>query len=377
MNQPNPIKHTQQTISPMAHFDIDEIVRGRRLGSGGFSHVDAIRGFLPKEDRNDRLDMKDHETRERFANNATNESGVPRFAIKTIQPTMMNDENDFRRAAGDLSNEADILRQLEHPHIIKLRGYPADGVRAYVRTERYDGYFLILDRLDEDLVDRIEYWKRETKRLKNPIFVLKQGRRKQEQLLLERLAIARDIASALNYLHSRRVIYRDLKSDNIGFQATGVTLFDFGLSRPLPKGSHDLTGSYQMSGKVGTIMYMAPEVYERKPYNTKADVYSFSLLLWEMLALQRPFARIHTRKMYKTRVVKNGERPAVDSSWPMEIRILLRKAWSPDMNERPTMSEVHTVLETLVNKMSGKSADQRRVDKQKSIVLHSLVPSAA
>lgn len=164
----------------MALFDIDEVVRGKRLGSGGFSHVDEVVGFLPKEERNDRLGMTDHETRELFANNSTNENGAPRFAVKIIQPAMMNDENDFRMAAGGLANEADFLSNLDHPNIIKLRKHPADGVRAYVRAERYDGYFLLLDRLDETLTDRIESWKREVKRLKNPIFALKQSRRKHE-----------------------------------------------------------------------------------------------------------------------------------------------------------------------------------------------------
>ena len=292
--------------------------------------------------------------RRRFAKNATN--GASRYAIKTIQPSMMNDEIDFKMAAGGLANEAELLSQFNHPNIIKLRGHPADGVRAFVRTERYDGYFLILDRLEETLSDRVESWKREMKRLKNPVFVLKSSKRKQE-LLLERLSIARDIASALDYLHSRRIVYRDLKTDNIGVDASGLwQLFDFGLSRPLPRDGDDLAGSFQMSGKIGTKMYMAPEVYLRQPYNTKADVYSFALLLWEILALQRPFARF-TRKMYRNRVVKKGERPPIDTSWPVEIQELLKKGWSSDMNERPTMKQVHVILEKQIAILSKNNPD--------------------
>lgn len=363
----------------MALFDIDEVVRGQRLGSGAFSHVDQIDAFLPREDRNDKviINADDHATREHFANTVTNENGAPRFAIKIIQPAMMNDENDFRTAAGGLANEADILSKLDHPHIIKLRGFPADGVRAYVRTERYDGYFLILDRLNETLSERIQLWKRESKRLRKPVFVLKQSSRRQE-LLLERLNVALDIASALSYLHSKRIIYRDLKSDNIGFDDAGrLKLFDFGLSRSLPRTGDDLAGSFEMSGKVGTKAYMAPEVYEREPYNTKADVYSFAMLLWEILALQRPFAQ-HTKQMYRVRVVKNGERPLIDRSWPMEIQTLLRRAWSRDMDARPTMHQVCEILTKLTGKMSpaGKSTTPRDDIKQK-LIPRRLVPSAA
>jgi len=360
----------QSTPSSMALFDIDEVVRGKRLGSGGFSHVYEIDAFLPKEERNDRL-MSEDETRQLFASNATNGAGVPRFAIKNIQPAMMNDENDFQMAAGGLVNEADILSKVDHKNIIKLRGFPADGAKAYVRTERHDGYFLILDRLDETLTDRIESWKRETKRLKNPIFALKQPSRRKHELLLEQLSIALDIASALEYLHSKRIIYRDLKADNIGVCNGTWQLFDFGLSRPLPRDGDNLAGPFQMSGKVGTKAYMANEVYERKPYNTKADVYSFALLLWEMLSQQRPFAR-YTKKMYRTRVVKKGERPLIDTSWPVEIQILLSRAWSRDMDERPTMKQVCAILEKLIKKMSlGKS------EQQKALFPHRVVPSAA
>lgn len=363
----------------MALFDIDEVVRGKRLGTGGFSHVDAIDDFAIdafNEDRNDQFSMAEQETRQHFAKTAKTENGTPRYAIKIIQPSMMNDEHDFRMAAGGLANEVDILSTLDHPNIIKLRGHPPDGVRAYVRTERYDGYFLILDRLEETLTDRVESWKRETKRLKHPLFLLKSSKRKQE-LLLERLSIALDIASALDYLHSRRIVYRDLKTDNIGVTASGSwQLFDFGLSRTLPRDGDDLAGSFQMSGKVGTKMYMAPEVYLRQPYNTKADVYSFALLLWEMLALQRPFAR-HTKKMYRTRVVKKGERPPIDSSWPVEVQELLKKGWSSDMDERPTMKQVCEVLEKQLAMLSRNKPEVLRVDKQKQLAPHSVVPSAA
>jgi serine/threonine protein kinase len=363
-----------QQTNAMALFDIDEVVRGQRLGAGAFSHVDQIDAFLPRQDGDDQviISADDHATREHFANTTTNENGAPRFAIKIIQPSMMNDENDFRTAAGGLANEADILSKLDHPHIIKLRGFPADGVRAYVRTERYDGYFLILDRLNETLTERIQLWKRETKRLRNPVFVWKQSGRRQE-LLLERLNIALDIASALAYLHSKRIIYRDLKSDNIGFDDAGrLKLFDFGLSRSLPRTGDDLAGSFEMSGKVGTKAYMAPEVYERQPYNTKADVYSYAMLLWEILALQRPFAQ-HTKQMYRIRVVKNGERPTIDKSWPVEIQTLLRRAWSRDVNARPTMHQVCEIL----TKLTGMMSPVGRGGAKQEIIPRRVVPSAA
>ena len=361
----------------MAFFDINEVVRGKRLGSGGFSHVDEVVGFRPRKENEVRLSITDIDTREFFAKNAVNTNGEASFAVKFIQPAMMNDENDFRRAANCLANEADLLSKLDHPNIIKLRGFPFDGAKAFVRTERYDGYFLILDRLDETLSDRIESWKQETKRLKNPIYAFKHARGKQDLLMRERLMIALEVASALEYLHSKRIVYRDLKPNNIGLNGQGVVkLFDFGLARPMPstsQGADVVTGSFQMTGKVGTKMVMAPEVYERKQYNTKSDVYSFALLLWQMLSLERPFAR-HTKRMYRTRVVKKGERPPIDSSWPMEIQILLRRAWSRDPVKRPTMDLVCVILKKQIAKFEY---DQQRLDQNKKTLPNSVIPLAA
>ena len=122
---------------------------------------------------------------------------------------------------------------------------------------------------------------------------------------------------------------------------------------------------------------MAPEVYERKPYNTKADVYSFALLLWEMLSLQRPFGR-YTKKMYRIRVVKNEERPPIDTSWPQDIQILLRRAWSKDADARPTMNQVCSILEKLINEMNvGKPSQAPRNAKKTTLAPNNVAPSAA
>ena len=97
--------------------------------------------------------------------------------------------------------------------------------------------------------------------------------------------VAHDVASGIEYLHDRRVMHRDIKTCNIGFDSDGVAqIFDLGLARILPAEQECLHDGYVMS-RVGTKSNMAPEVADKRPYDLKADVYSFGIVLWEILSL--------------------------------------------------------------------------------------------
>ena len=100
-----------------------------------------------------------------------------------------------------------------------------------------------------------------------------------------------EVICALECLHSHNIIFRDLKPDNVGFDVRGdVKIFDFGLSRVMPSDCNTYDEVFEMSG-AGSPRYMAPEVMGEYPrYNLKADVYTYSILMWEILALKKPYA---------------------------------------------------------------------------------------
>jgi serine/threonine protein kinase len=94
---------------------------------------------------------------------------------------------------------------------------------------------------------------------------------------------------------------------------------------------------------------MAPEVFHGKPYNEKADVYSFAMLLWKMLALQLPYLEFTTHKeTFENKVMVQGKRPNIQGKWPKGTQNLLIKAWSMDMHARPTMQEVCIMLKQII-----------------------------
>lgn len=269
------------------------------------------------------------------------DNGQSRYAVKILRPEILNDPTKlYYQGIMDLATETRLLSNIRHPHIVKLR--------AIAHGTCHEDYFLILDRLSEVLEDRVKIWRIREQRnscLLGRIILDRKGR-KRHQLWQERIVAAHDLASALGYLHSRRIIHRDLKSDNIGFDIRGdIKIFDFGLARELPtKGQPNPDGAWKMTGATGTPRYMSPEVALNKPYNETSDVYSFSMLFWEVLALKIPF-ELYSMKGFKERVWQGPhKRPPLDPTWPEAVHLVLTRGWSPDPSERQPMVTVAEIL---------------------------------
>jgi serine/threonine protein kinase len=122
-----------------------------------------------------------------------------------------------------------------------------------------------------------------------------------------------------------------------------LKLFDFGLARELKESERTANGLYNLTGFTGAVRYMAPEVGLGKPYNEKSDVYSWSMLMWYMLALEPPFG-MYSEDMLADRVFKGRERPQVFKRWPAAVSKLMKKAWHEDIAERPSFQKIRRVL---------------------------------
>lgn len=138
----------------------------------------------------------------------------------------------------------------------------------------------------------------------------------------------------------------------MGFDSHGtVKLFDFGLAvevQPRSAVNRDEQDNphnrlYDLKGKKGTSRYMAPEVIRREFYNAKADVYSFSILLWEMLSLTKPYDELDGNQV-KEYVSQMGLRPKIPKNWPQQIRLLIKYSWAKRAEDRPTMEKIRDFL---------------------------------
>ena len=111
---------------------------------------------------------------------------------------------------------------------------------------------------------------------------------------------------------------------------------------------------YEMSGDAGSMRYKAPEVAKSEPYNHKADIYAFGLILWQMCALKTPFEDLNADNFHEV-VVEGGERPQINAKIaPEPIVALIERCWSNDLQARPESNEI---INALRNEIAAHDAD--------------------
>jgi len=113
-----------------------------------------------------------------------------------------------------------------------------------------------------------------------------------------------------------------------------VKLFDFGLARVMPEGGDTYSDLYEMSG-AGSPRYMSPECLADKDYNLKSDVYTFAIVLWEMLSCELSYSFVKSKQDLVNFVVLEGGRPDIDESWPASIQGMLETSFDPETEIRP------------------------------------------
>ena len=244
-------------------------------------------------------------------------------AIKVLPPMFTADRERVAR----FDSEARMLAALNHPHIGAIYGLEEAGGMPALVLELVDG---------ETLAERLR---------RGPVPT---G---------DTLAIARQIADALDAAHRKRITHRDLKPANIKVTPDGlVKVLDFGLAKAL---ASDVTATQGISQSptaaidatrvgviLGTAAYMSPEQACGLPVDTRADIWSFGCVLYEMLTGRPPFTGQTIAETLAAILEREPDWKALPSSTPARIRELLRHCLQRDRALRvQNIAEARDVLD--------------------------------
>ena len=307
------------------------------------------------------------------------------LAMKCLRPQNRSNMDQFMIGVEDLVNEAAMLASLQHPNIITLHGRAGGcgGANDNNSLRLSDGFFILLDRLKDTLDDRIKGWKKISTNNKGGGGGAASA---SSSTWASQIKTACAIADAMSYLHTRNIVFRDLKPTNVGFNSSGVVkLFDFGFAIRVGGGVSSIgdgddngnnntpnlveNGEAKEGGgggggngaakeeeegttsqdlllyeRCGTVRYMAPEVGLDLGYSLPSDVYSYGMLLWEICSLKKPFDTIKTTVDFENKVFKKGMRPKLSKDWSIELKDVMTSCWTTEAKERPSMLDVKTKI---------------------------------
>ncbi|KAM5553498.1 hypothetical protein ABKV19_025629 [Rosa sericea] len=235
-------------------------------------------------------------------------------AIKRIKKSCFSDRSsEQERLTKDFWREAKILSTLHHPNVVALYGVVPDGPGGTLATV---AEFMVNGSLRHVLVrkDRVL------------------DRRK-------RLIILMDTAFGMEYLHLKNIVHFDLKCDNLLVNLRDperpiCKVADFGLSR--------IKRNTLVSGGVrGTLPWMAPELLNGSSsrVSEKVDVFSFGIVMWEILTGEEPYANMHCGAIIGG-IVNNTLRPPIPKRCDLEWKKLMEECWSPDPADRPSFTDI-------------------------------------
>lgn len=246
--------------------------------------------------------------------------------------------------------EVKQLSCVNHPNIVKLYGASSATDTAYLVMEYAEG-------------GSLNHLLHECK--------------PQEYDLRHACSWAWQTAKGVAYLHGIRpkpIMHRDLKPANLLLFSRGkvIKICDFGTA---------CTVKTQMTNNTGSASYMAPEVFATSSYLESADVFSWSIIFWEILARRHPYSQQYSNPyQILWRVKQEGTRPKELDGCPSIIWNLITKSWNKDPKMRPSMKAVADEMETIYSLTYTKSTlvvdanDINHIQQPKSPHRHQLFP---
>ncbi|XP_027879000.1 serine/threonine-protein kinase Nek5 isoform X1 [Xiphophorus couchianus] len=203
--------------------------------------------------------------------------------------------------------EVTLLSQMKHPNIVSFITTFQEKGSLYIVMEYCDG---------GDLLKKIS---------------MQRGIPFSEAQIVDWFT---QICLGLKHIHDRKILHRDIKSQNIFLTSGGmkVKLGDFGIARIL-------NNTLEMARTcVGTPYYLSPEICESRPYNNKTDIWSLGCVLYELCSLRHPFEGNSLRQLVSK--ICRGHYAPVPSRYSHDLRLLVAQLFKVNPRDRPSVSSV-------------------------------------
>jgi serine/threonine protein kinase len=259
-----------------------------------------------------------------------------KVALKLLPPDFARDQHRVRRFA----QEARAASALSHPNVCVIHevGKTSDG-RHFIAMEYIDGI---------TLRERIAH---------GPLS------------LNLTLAMAEQIAAALSAAHVAGVIHRDIKPENIMLRKDGyVKVLDFGLAKlnesqpnaPDLKEAPTMAHFHTEPGtQMGTVRYMSPEHLRERPVDERADIWSFGVVLYEMVTGSTPFEARSRAEIIALILKKQPPELSFSENVPREFQQIVAKALSKDRGHRyPSVDDLAADLKKLRRQIEGETTSE-------------------
>ena len=208
-------------------------------------------------------------------------------------------------------NEVIILKKLDHSNIIKFKD-------VFTKTKPKNTLNIVTEYADGgDLNQKI----------------LKHKEKKSPLTEKEIINYLTQICLALNHIHKKKIIHRDLKSGNVFLTKSGlIKLGDFGIAKGF-KNTWE-----KAKTKVGTPYYLSPEIINSKPYDSKSDIWALGVLLYEMMTFKMPF-NANSLPSLSLKIIK-GYYPSPPTSYSKDLIDLVNKCLTLDPKNRPSAENI-------------------------------------
>lgn len=294
------------------------VMRLRPLRPVRVQRTDPVPTGLPKGPNTTEISFSDYEVLDRIGIGgmgsvfrARRRSDGRLVALKVPQEKYLADAKFVKR----FYREAEVLRRFNHPNVVRVYDYKADGAEHFIAMEYLEG---------ESLESILE---------------------KRQPSFAESAQIVRALADALRHIHSQNIVHRDIKPANVmvlrgafhegKLREGGVKLMDFGIAVGKVLTRLTMTGA-----RVGTPIYMAPEQAKGNRVDARSDVYSLGLLFYEMVTGQTAFKGSYEAVVHQQVFEAPKPPKQIRMEVPGRLSDLILHMIEKDPAARPSLDEV-------------------------------------